>query len=414
MPYGTIFSELLKPANRAAPQQLWAELREHPIALQDDGTWVVTGYQEVRSLSADPRISADHSADHSEGNARQDGDETKHQRVGNFIVEDPPEHTRDRAKVMKHFGPPHRPGFVASLEQSITKYTEASLDRVKERANTLGEQRMDVVDEFAYPLPVTVICDVLGVPRDDEPQFSVWTKAISLQASPDARLDVEASQSARIASQEAAAYMHGLVQRRKTDPGDDMISGMVNDSSADGRLTDQQIVSNAIILLIAGHETTVNAITNGILILLRNPRQLERLRDAPGLMPGAFEEILRLEPPVQFRDRTTLSDITMSGVTIPKGAIVQLSYAAANRDPKRFTDPDRFDPERVDNQHLSFNTGLHYCFGAALARLEGLIALNTWLRRVKNPRIVQDPPPYRRSPALRGPSELMVEFDRVD
>jgi cytochrome P450 len=324
------------------------------------------------------------------------------------VVEDPPEHNRDRSMVMRHFGPPHRPGFVASLEASITKYAENSLDRLR------GRTRMDVVDDYAYPLPVTVICDVLGVPHEDEPQFSVWTKAISLLASPDALADPETALRGSAASQEASQYMFGLVQRRKTDPGDDMISDMVHDDSPDGRLSDEQIVSNAIILLIAGHETTVNAIDNGILLLLRNPDQLERVRDDPGLMPGAFEEILRLEPPVQFRDRTTLSDIPVAGVTIPRGATVQLSYAAANRDPKRFPDPDRFDPERLDNQHLSFNTGLHYCFGAPLARLEGLIALNTWLRRVKNPRLVQDPPPYRQSPALRGPAEMLVDFDAID
>lgn len=397
MSRGSLFSELLTPAHRASPQELWAELRGEPVSLQDDGTWVVTGYDEVRSLSADPRISAAHDG----------GDHDGGQRVANFIVEDPPQHNRDRSRVMKHFGPPHRPGFVASLEESISAYAEKSLDASR------GRTRMDVVEDFAYPLPVSVICDVLGVPHEDEPQFSVWTKAISLLASPDALLDVEAVTKGSAASREAAGYMYGLVQRRKTDPGDDMISDMVNDPS-DDRLSDEQIVSNAIVLLIAGHETTVNAITNGILLFLRNPEQLARVRDNPELMPGAFEEILRLEPPVQFRDRTTLSDITINGVTIPKSATVQLSYAAANRDPKRFEHPDRFDPERKDNQHLSFNTGLHYCFGAPLARLEGLVALNAFLSRVKNPRLVQDPPPYRRNAALRGPSELLVDFDRID
>jgi cytochrome P450 len=405
MTHETMFAQLLTPEHRAAPQELWARLREHPVSRQDDGTWVVTGYDEVRQLSSDPRISAAHDGDDA-GETADDG--APRQRAANFVVEDPPEHTVNRARVMRHFGPPHRPGFVASLEESISRYVEDALDRLK------GRTRTDVVEDFAYPLPVTVICDVLGVPHEDEPQFSVWTKAISLLASPDARLDPEASMKGSMASQEAGAYMYGLVQRRKTDPGDDMISAMVNDDSPDGRLSDQQIVSNAIILLIAGHETTVNAITNGILLLLRNPEQLERLREHPELMPGAFEEILRLEPPVQFRDRTTLSDIPIAGVTIPKDATVQLSYAAANRDPHRFPDPDRFDPERADNQHLSFNTGLHYCFGAPLARLEGIVALNAWLRRVVNPRLVEDPPPYRRSPALRGPSELLVDFDRID
>ncbi|MET4783079.1 hypothetical protein [Glaciihabitans sp. UYNi722] len=159
----------------------------------------VIAIDEVRSLSADPRISADHGGggDHAKGHA------------ANFVVEDPPEHNRNRSRVMRHFGPPHRPGFVASLENSISAYTENALDAVR------GRTRMDVVEDFAYPLPVSVICDLLGVPHEDEPQFSVWTKAISLLASPDAQLDVEASMKGSAASQEAAGYMYGLVQRRR-------------------------------------------------------------------------------------------------------------------------------------------------------------------------------------------------------
>jgi len=399
----TTFSELLAPDNRADPHPLWAQLRSEPVSRQQDGTWVITGYNEVRALAADPRISADPRT----GLPSEIAEQMSGQMSGNFVVEDPPEHDHDRARAMRHFGPPHRPGFVASLEKSIQRYVDASLDRLR------GTTRMDVVADFSYPLPVNVICDVLGVPGEDEPKFSEWTTAISLQASPDARMDEETSAKANWASQQAGAYMYALVQRRKVDPADDMISGMVNDTSEGGRLTDQQIVSNAIILLIAGHETTVNAISSGILLLLRNPQQRALLAEHPELMPGAFEEILRLEPPVQFRDRRTSADIEIGGVTIPKFSTVQLSYAAANRDPNRFADPDRFDPQRADNQHLSFNTGLHYCFGAPLARLEGILALNSWLRRVENPRLVVDPPPYRQSAALRGPSELLVDFDRI-
>lgn len=400
MAHDTLFAELLTPSHRAAPQALWARLREQPVSRQKDGTWVVTGYDEVRALSADPRISAAHDGEPEDSDAER--------RTANFIVEDPPEHNEDRARVMRHFGPPHRPGFVASLEASIARYVDDALDDLR------GRTRTDVVEDLAYPLPVRVICDVLGVPHEDEPQFSAWTRAMALLASPDARLDPETAQEGAQASQEARVYMHGLVQRRRTEPGEDMISGMVNDDSPHGRLTDEQIVSNAILLLIAGHETTVNAIANGVLLLLRTPDQLDRLRRQPELMPGAFEEILRLESPVQFRDRVTLSDIPINGVTIPQGATVQLSYAAANRDPHRFADPDRFDPEREDNQHLAFNTGLHFCFGAPLARLEGTLALTAWVRRIVNPRLVEDPPPYRRNAALRGPSRLLVDFDRVD
>ncbi|NQX12149.1 cytochrome P450 [Microbacteriaceae bacterium VKM Ac-2855] len=399
IPTATLFSELLDQSHRAAPETIWAQLRADPVSEQNDGTWVVTSYEAVRALTADPRVSA--AARFTEEGAHGDAAGSK-----NFVIEDPPEHTRDRASVMKHFGPPHRPGFVASLESAITRYTGAALDELR------GRRRLDVVADFAYPLPVRVICDVLGVPPEDEPSFSVWSAALSMLGAPEAQGDPDVLARGAEAGQAAGEYMGALIQRRKTDPGNDMISDMVQDTSAD-RLSDEQIISNSIILLIGGHETTVNAVTSGILLFLRNPEQADRVRRNPALMPGAFEEILRLEPPIQFRDRTALSDIAIAGKTIPKGATLQLSYAAANRDPARFADPDRFDPERVDNQHLAFNTGLHYCFGAPLARLEGIIALNAWLARVHNPRLVQDPPPYRSNPALRGPSELLVDFDSI-
>jgi cytochrome P450 len=304
-------------------------------------------------------------------------------------------------------GPPHRPGFVAGLEQTTYRTTHSLLDGLADRT------RMDVVDDLTYPLPVSIICRVLGVPIEDEPQFSQWTAQIAKLASPIEDVSEQDLQEIRGAVQESLAYLLELVERRKTDPGDDMISGMVNDDPRGGRLPDYEIASNAIILLIGGHETTVNAMASGILLLLRHPEKMELLRERPELMAGAFEEILRLEPPLQFRPRTTLADIELGGTTIPRGSTAIICYAAANRDPKRFRDPEVFDPQREDNQHTSFNLGIHYCFGAPLARLEGRVFLNSWLRRVRNPRLVEDPPPYRRSAALRGPLHLLVDYDGI-
>ena len=157
----------------------------------------------------------------------------------------------------------------------------------------------------------------------------------------------------------------------------------------------------------------MNAVSSAILTFLRNPEQLELLHARPELIPAAFEEVLRLGPAIAFRDRLTLEAITVAGVTIPKGVTVQLSLAAANRDPERFPDPDRFDPQRPDNQHLSFLGGPHYCFGVPLARLEGRVMLTEWLRRVEGPRLLADPPPYRAAAALRGPRHLPVAYDRI-
>jgi cytochrome P450 len=168
------------------------------------------------------------------------------------------------------------------------------------------------------------------------------------------------------------------------------------------------------LLLIAGHETTVNLLGNGMLVLLRHPAILERLRNAPELIPAAVEEMLRYDGPVQFLpQRTTLDEIPLAGTAIPKGVLVTLALAAGNRDPARFADPDRFDPERHDNEHLGFGSGIHACFGAPLARIEAQIAFPELLQRLVNPRLVVDPPPYRPSPLLRGPEHLQIAVEGV-
>jgi cytochrome P450 len=174
-------------------------------------------------------------------------------------------------------------------------------------------------------------------------------------------------------------------------------------------MTDAQLVATGTLLLTAGHETTVNLLGNGLLTLLRHPEVLDRLRNQPDLIPAAVEEMLRYEPPVQFLRRTTMDEVTLAGTTIPEGVLVIWAIAAGNRDPARFTDPDDFDPERPDNQHLGFGSGIHSCFGAPLARIEGQIAFTELLRRLDQPRLVVDPPPYRPSPLLRGPEHLPIE-----
>jgi cytochrome P450 len=179
-------------------------------------------------------------------------------------------------------------------------------------------------------------------------------------------------------------------------------------------LSHAELLAMLLLLLVAGHETTVNLIANGTLTLLRNPHVLDRLRDDPDLVVPLVEELLRYEPPVQFLpNRMTLADIDIAGTTIPEGSPLTLMLAAGSRDPNRFPDPDRFDPTRTDNQHLGFGSGIHVCFGAALARVEAQIALVELARRLKNPRLVTDPPPYRPNPVLRGPRHLLVEFDAV-
>jgi cytochrome P450 len=271
-----------------------------------------------------------------------------------------------------------------------------------------GNQQFDVVDDFAYPLPVTVICELLGVPREDEPRFHVWADTLAHSIDPDPGQETTAG--AMMAAQELGTYMRGLIEERRAHPTDDLISGLAAGDDA-GRMDDPDLIITLILLLIAGHETTVNLITNGMLTLLRYPEWLQRLRDDPDRIPFVIEELLRFEPPVQFIPRFALADIAMDGVTIPKGAGIRLMLAAGNRDPRRFQDPDVFNPDRPDIEHFGFGGGIHFCVGAPLARIEGEVALTELARRLVNPRLVEDPPPYRPNSVLRGPRHLPVAVD---
>jgi cytochrome P450 len=213
---------------------------------------------------------------------------------------------------------------------------------------------------------------------------------------------------------ELGEYLNGLAGGRARQPGDDLISGMLTDTRPSAPMSREDLLSTSILLLVAGHETTVNLITNGMLTLLRHPDVLERLRHQPDLIIPLVEELLRYEPPVHLRDnRTALADIDIGGTTIPASSPITLVPAAGNRDPNRFPDPDRFDPDRTDNQHFGFGSSIHYCYGAPLARLEAQIALSALARRLENPRLVTDPPPYRPNPALRGPRHLQIEYDAI-
>jgi len=322
-----------------------------------------------------------------------------------IIQRDDPEHHRLRSLAMRPFGPPHSPGRPDAMRGEITRITHELIEAWH------GRTRIDLVDDFAYPLPVTVICRLLGVPRQDEPTFQKWSAAIidSLDIKP----GEDPTERQRVEDQartEMGHYLVDLADQRRGHPSDDMLSAFVNDIDPAGRLTHEELATTAVLLLVAGHETTVNLITNGVLTLLRHPAQLDRLRHHPDLLPNAVEELLRYEPPVHLLTRTPLADVDVAGITIPKGARLVLATASANRDPKRFRDPDRFDHTRPDNQHLGFGSGIHSCYGAPLARIEAHIALGALLSHLSTATLLQDPPPYRRSAMLRGPRHLSIEL----
>jgi cytochrome P450 len=277
-----------------------------------------------------------------------------------------------------------------------------------------GKNRVDLVAEFAYPLPVTAICRVLGVPREDEPRIHRWADELLEALDPTTGTFAEQQRKRAQVRAELHPYLNGLADAHLRRPGDDLLSGLVADGEPDDRMSREDLLSTADLLLFAGHETTVNLIANGMLTLLRHPEVLRRLPREPDLIVPLVEELLRYEPPVQFlQSRTTLAEIDIAGTTIPEGSPIMLMLAAGSRDPSRFQHPDRFDPDRTDNQHLGFGGGVHYCFGAPLARTETQIALTELARRLVNPRLVTDPPPYRPNPFLRGPAKLAVEIDGV-
>jgi cytochrome P450 len=404
----SLYQQVLDPAHRANPYPLYAELRKTPVTREDDGTYVVSTYDEILALMHDPRVSSDPRRRPAEARAGAVPDQEQPGLPLSFINRDPPEHDRLRELAMRPFGPPCTPGLIDGMRPWLTEITTGLIDKFA------GKNRVDIVEDFAYPLPVTAICKLLGVPLEDQPRFHQWADAIIETIDPSSGTYEERVRKRAEVQAELGQYFGDLVGSRASHPGDDLISGLLTEHGPHGPMSREDIVATANLLLVAGHETTVNLISNGMLTLLRHPTVLGRLNREPGLIITLVEELLRYEPPVQMRtNRATVADIDIGGTTIPKGSPLALVIAAGNRDPAQFADPDRFDPGRINNQHLGFFGGIHYCYGAPLARTETQVALPQLARRLVNPRLVTDPPPYRPNPELRGPRHLIVEYDAV-
>jgi cytochrome P450 len=407
MARGKLFAQVLDSANRANPYPLYARLRETPVALQEDGIYVVSTYREIVALLQDPRIrSLDADRPHRAGELAAFDKPAPQGRTSTSPITffDPHDHDRLRRLVLQQLSPQR----VEGMRDQVVGLVNSQLDAQRNRS------QLDIVDDFAYPLPLSMICQLLGVPREDEPRLQAWTTVLARSFEPAQGMrETEVQQQAAQADREMTTYMNDLIAARRTQPGDDLLSGLVAGSDPDGKMNEQELLSTVLMLLVAGHESTVNLIANGMLTLLRHPDVLERLRRDKGVVINTVEEVLRYEPPVQFRPRTPLTDVQVAGVTLPKGATVVLLFAAGSRDPARFPEPERFDPERADNEHLGFGDGIHSCIGAPLVRVEAQVALSTLARRLLNPRLVADPPPYREDPSLRGPEHLLVAFDRL-
>ena len=410
--HDALFAEVLDRANRPDPYPIYARLRERPVSRQRDGTYVVSTHAEIRSLIFDPRLSSEDlppSQRPPTGNPLKDWliNPIKN-RIANahrpLIFRDPPDHDTLRESVMREFSIER----VRGLRDRTAKEVDALIDAC------IGRNEVCLVEDLSYPLPVAVVCDLIGVPAEDEPQFQAWATELATALEPDARHDTEGRHAIVTAFDAISAYMRALIKEKRRRPTQDMLSGLAARGPDGTRpMGDFDLIATAVLLLVAGHETTVNLITNSMLTLLRHPDELARLRADPERAPRVIDEMLRYEPPVHFRTRKALGEIALAGETIPKGAPVVLLFAAGNRDPARFADPDRFDPDRAGTEHFGFGGGLHFCMGAPLARIETEIALVALAQRLIAPRLLQDPPPYRPGASLRGPERLGIGIDGI-
>lgn len=389
-----MFRDAVKQEHRADPYPIYASLQDQPVR-EEAGRFIVTGYEEVMSLLHDPRVS---SAPIEDGKSPEG-----HKREHSLLKLDPPDHDRLRRIMMRQFGPPHNSRLVSEFEDDIADLANQLIDTFADR------NEIDLVKDFAHRLPFGIICKILDIPVTDEPKFHDWIVTITENTG-----GTEPSPESAEAVRNLSGYLSKVAESRRGKDGKDMLSGLVNDDGPEGRLSEAQIGPTAALLLIAGHETTVNLLANGALTLLRHSGEIDRLKHNPIGAAAIVEELLRFEPPVQFLgSRHALADIEIGETRIPAGSQMVLVLAAANRDARRFECPHQFDPGRANNQHLGFGSGIHSCFGAPLARLEGQIGLRYLFERLQKPRLVQNPP-YRSSPLLRGPSELRIAYDGVD
>jgi cytochrome P450 len=391
------------------PFALYAEIRERaPIHRSELGFWVVASHADCLAILRDRRASSDSMNMDTGGmpeRFRRPIAEDNPMAAGivemrPFIFRDPPDHTRLRGLVAKAFTP--------KVVESLRERTQQVVDELLDAA--MDADQVDLVAEFAYPLPVRIICDLLGVPVVDQDRFKVWSHALARGLDPDFLLSDEVIEARGEAITQFAQYVFELMAERKRNPGDDLLSGLVGVEDGGTVLSEIEVLSTCILLLTAGHETTVNLIAGGTLALLRHPDQLERFRTDPGVHRSGIEEMLRYVSPVQLTTRTFTEGCEYGGVEFGKGDFAMLLLASANRDPVQFADAERFDITRSPNNHLGLGFGIHHCLGAPLARMETQLALSSLLRRAPRLTLAADDVAYKSNVILRGMEALPVSM----
>jgi len=390
------------PETHANPYPRYHQLREqdpvHWSELME--AWVLTRYDDVVAVLKDARFSADRRR--ARNRFAQQAAQMQ-QEVGplgqatTMLSADPPQHTRLRGLVSKAF----TPRAVEALRPRIQEIVDELLDAVD------GSGQFDVIQDLAYPLPVIVIAEMLGVPPEERARFKRWSgDVVATLGGPFA--SPETFERSRTSAQELAEYFRGVIAERRREPRDDLLSALLAAEEQGQVLSEEELLATCILLLIAGNETTTNLIGNGMLALLRHPGQLEKLRSDPSLTESAVEEFLRYDGPVQATGRVALEDVEVGEQVIQGGQVAFTLLGAANRDPTRFPNPDRLDLARDDNQHVAFGYGIHYCLGAPLARVEAQAAFPTLLRRFPKLELATGEPEWGGNFILRGLKRLPV------
>ena len=365
----------------ANPYPSYHRLRvEDPVHWNEQvGAWTLTRYSDVVEALRDRRMSSDRISAYS-GRIPEAMQEKMAPIMRIFsntmLLSDPPNHTRLRSLANKAFTP--------RVVENMRSHIQDIVDQLLDAVETAG--RMDIISDLAYPLPVRLICEMLSVAPEDRDQFKKWTDDLAVFLG-DIRRAAEHVEVAQRSALDMIDYLKGIIRECRENPRDDLISALVAAEEQGDVFSEEELYSMFVLLQIGGHETTTNLIGNGLLALLQNPDQLQKLKDNPALVDNAVEELLRYHSPIQMTARIAMEELEIGGQKISQGQFISTYLAAANRDPDQFADPDRLDITRQEIRHVSFTLGPHFCLGAALARLEGQIAINTVIGRLPHLRL---------------------------
>ncbi len=393
--------DIFTPEAVADPYPIYRRLQAEAPRLWDEerGIWVFTRHADVAALLAHPALSAQKfDAQGLAPELRAEFGPLYEMLSRQMLFRDPPHQTRLRTLAAKAF----TPHVIERLRVQIQNWTDNFLDAA------LADGPLDVIRDLAYPLPATVIAEMLGIPAEDRDRFRHWSDDFADFLGTDGG-DWERTRPFLPGIYQLMDYLHGIVDRTRATPGDNLLSALIEVEEQGDRLTEEELIANCLLLLVAGHETTTNLIGNGLYTLLTYPEQADLLRQDPTLLPSAIEELLRYESPVQWTSRIPKETVMLDGLRIGAGQFVMLGLGAANRDPAQFTAPERLDIARREGRHLAFGWGVHYCLGAALARMEGQIALGTLLRRFPRLHLASgEPLRWRPNFIFRGLEALRV------